>query len=392
MIAQESSVSLSTWDEFRSLMPICGRYVYFDHAAVAPLPGPTRQAIESWLLEATEDGDTRWPEWAQRLEAFRRDMAEFIGALPEEIALVRNTSHGISIVAEGFPWQAGDNVVIPAQEFPANQYPWLALESFGVEVRRVPPKHGVIDLKALEEACDARTRILSVSWVDYLSGFRIAPAELAALAHRYGAYFFLDAIQGLGVFPIDVHQVEIDFLAADGHKWLLGPEGAGVFYCRAPLWEMLRPTSIGWNSVEHPFEFDRIDPNWKKSAARFEGGSQNIIGFLGLHASLSLLRRYGPAAISRRVLDLTNTICEVLRSLGAILLSRRDEGVASGIVTFSIPDLDVIRLREALLRRRIVLSVRQKALRVSPHAYNNEHDVAAFGEALREAVDECRAS
>ncbi len=143
--------------------------------------------------------------------------------------------------------------------------------------------------------------------------------------------------------------------------------------------------------MENPFEFHRIEPRWKESAARFEGGSQNIIGFVGLHASLTLLRGYGPEAVSRRVLDLTDAICEVLRSLRAVVHSRREKGVASGIVTFSVPDLDIVRLREALLRRHVVLSVRQKALRVSPHAYNNEHDVTAFGDALREAVEECRA-
>jgi len=382
----------SDWKTFRSLMPICDRYVYFDHAAVAPLPNPTRQAVEAWLKEAVQSGDVNWPQWAQQLEDFRTEMAEFLGADRQEIALIRNTSHGISIVAEGFPWQPGDNVVIPAHEFPANQYPWIALKDRGVEVRRVPPKDGIIDLKALNEACDSRTRVLSVSWVDYLTGFRIDPAELAAMAHEHGAYLFLDAIQGLGVFPIDVRATEIDFLAADGHKWLLGPEGAGVFYCRAPLWEVLRPTSVGWNSVDDPFEFHRIDPTWKKSAARFEGGSQNMIGFIALRTSLSLLRRFGPHAVSQRVLDLTDRICSILGDVGAVICSNRDKQHASGIVTFAIRDTDPIHLRQSLKQRGIVLSLRQNRLRLSPHAYNNEDDIVRFDQVLRESIPECRAN
>lgn len=391
MTSQNPCPGVGDWEAFRSLMPVCRRYIYFDHAAVAPLPDPARRAVEAWLHEATEQGDVNWPQWAEQIEALRREAAEFLGALPEEIALVRNTCHGISIVAEGFPWRPGDNVVIPAHEFPANQYPWLALKDRGVEVRRVPAKDdGTIDVKALEEACDSRTCVLAVSWVDYLTGFRIDPAELAAMAHRKGAYFLLDAIQGLGVFPLDVRQAGIDFLAADGHKWLLGPEGAGIFYCRAPLWDMLRPTSIGWNSVDRPFDFDRIAPLWKPSAARFEGGSQNMMGFVALRASLSLLRSFGTEALSRRILFLAESICSVLQRRGASILIERDERHASGIVSFTIPDVDPIRLRQSLLQQGVVLSLRANKLRVSPHAYNNEDDIASFDRILRDAIKSCR--
>lgn len=391
MVGGDSDNGSLDWNTFRSLMPICDRFVYFDHAAVAPLPNPTRCALEAWLTEAVECGDINWPQWAQQLEDFRTEVAEFLGATRQEIALIRNTSHGISIVAEGFPWQPGDNVVIPAHEFPANQYPWLALKDRGVEVRRVPPKNGIIDLKALDEACDSRTRVVSVSWVDYLTGFRIDPAELAAMVHERGAYLFLDAIQGLGVFPIDVRRADIDFLAADGHKWLLGPEGAGVFYCRAPLWEVLHPTSIGWNSVDNPFAFHVVEPAWKKSAARFEGGSQNMMGFIGLRASLSLLRSFAPGALSQRVLDLTDSICSILERLGAVVFSKRDDRHASGIVTFTVRNVDPLRLRQSLIERGIVLSLRENKLRVSPHAYNNEDDIVRFEEALRESLRDCGA-
>ncbi|HZN35168.1 MAG TPA: aminotransferase class V-fold PLP-dependent enzyme, partial [Pirellulaceae bacterium] len=226
---------------FRAAMPIASRVAYFDHAAVAPLPESARDAIRGWLDQATEEGDPIWTQWARRLEEVRQAAAGLINAQPAEIALVPNTTSGIGLVAEGLPWQRGDNAVTLENEFPSNQYPWMNLASRGVEVRRVPAPGGALDLNRLEEACDARTRIVSISWVGYATGWRIDPAEVAAICQRRGCLFFLDAIQGLGVFPLDVRAAGVDFLAADGHKWLLGPEGAGLLYIRQELLPELRP-------------------------------------------------------------------------------------------------------------------------------------------------------
>lgn len=369
---------------FRDCMPIARRYAYFDHAAVSPLPEPVRNAIQSWCDEATEHGDLRWPRWAEEVESLRRDAAELTGAAPEEIALVRSTSHGIGIVAEGLPWREGDNVVLPADEFPSNQYPWLALAEQGVEVRRVPLRDGRLELADLEAACDRRTRIVAISWVSYWGGRRTDPAEAAELAHRKGALLFLDAIQGLGVFPLDVRAAEVDFFAADGHKWLLGPEGAGLFYCRRDHLDRLRPTGVGWNSVVHAMRFDRIEPNWKPSAARFEGGSQNMVGMIGLRASLGMLRRLGIATVAEAVLRYTDDACKRLRRIGAEIVSDRRPGVASGIVTFTLPGVDPEEARRRCAAAGVVLSCRAGRLRISPHGYNNESDLERLIAVLRE--------
>ena len=248
---------------FRAAMPIASRVAYFDHAAVAPLPSPTRESIRAWLDQATDEGDVAWAGWARRLEEVRRCAARLINAEPAEIALVPNTTSGISLVAEGYPWQAGDNVVTLANEFPSNQYPWMNLASRGVELRRVEVEGGVVDLDRLEAACDSRTRIVTVSWVGFATGWRIDVRQVAALCQRRGCLFFLDAIQGLGVFPLDVRADGVDFLAADGHKWMLGPgRGRAALHPPRASVARLRPLMVGWNSVAQGSDYtrDRVEP------------------------------------------------------------------------------------------------------------------------------------
>lgn len=233
------------WSVFRHQMPIVHRWAYFDHAAVSPLPEPARAALANWAEDASLRGDTSWPNWSDQTEEVRLLAAGLIGALPTEIALLHNTTEGINLVAEGFPWQPGDNVVTLADEFPSNQYAWMSLASRGVETRRVPTHGGTVDLGRLADACDRRTRVPAISWVSYSSGWRNDLDRLAELAHSRGALLLVDAIQALGVVPLDVRQTPVDFLAADGHKWLLGPEGAGVFFLRREHLDRLRPLGLG---------------------------------------------------------------------------------------------------------------------------------------------------
>ena len=310
------------WDDFRRQMPVARRWAYFDHAAVAPLSGPADTAMREWSLQAAADGDTPWGLWSQRVEEVRTRAATMIGARPEGIALVPNTTCGVNLVAEGFPWQEGDNVVLPDGEFPTNVYAWLNLRHRGVETRRVPLDGARVDLDRLADACDHRTRVISVSWVGYATGWRIDVDRLVDLAHKKGALVFLDAIQGLGMFPLDVSQTPVDFLAADGHKWLLGPEGAGIFYMRDEHLDLLRPIGLGWNSVTGRYDFSNIQLDIRRQAARYEGGSQNMIGLHGLGASLDLLAEFGAApgsrAIADRLLDITDRCCRRLQQAGAI--------------------------------------------------------------------------
>ncbi len=381
--ATASAGDSTVWSEFRRQMPIAQRWTYLDHAAVSPLPQPTRDWIVSWTEDAAINGDTSWPTWAARLEDLRAAAGRLLGASTEEIALVRNTTEGINLVAEGFPWRAGDNVVTLADEFPSNQYPWMHLGTRGVETRRIPTLQGRVDFDGLAQACDRRTRVLAVSWVSYSSGWRNDLDRLAELAHDRGALVLVDAIQALGVVPLDVHRTPIDFLAADGHKWLLGPEGAGLFYLRREHLDLLRPVGVGWNSVAHAHDFDRIELDFRPSAARYEGGSQNILGLTALLASLNLLLDLGTDAICRRIFEITDLACERLRQAGAHVRSDRRPEHKSGIVVFDWPGFDPKALRAACLAHRVVLSCRGGGLRSSAHAYNDASDVDRLIEALR---------
>jgi len=365
-------------------MPIAPRWAYLDHAAVAPLSGPAQEAVVRWAEEATQNGDTACPAWYRRIEELRWLAARMIGAGPEEIALVANTTAGINLVAEGFPWQAGDNVVARADEFPSNQYAWLNLASRGVEVRRVEVRGEAADLDRLAAACDQRTRIVTVSWVTFATGWRHDLDRLAEMAHGHGALLFVDAIQGLGVFPLDVSRTPIDFLAADGHKWLLGPEGAGVLYVRQEHLERLRPLGLGWNSVVHSHDFSHIELDLKKSAERYEGGSPNSVGLLGLAASVELLAGFSAEALGRRIIELTDLACRRLEGLGAVIHSDRSaEEHKSGIVSFELPGRDPQVLCSRCLERQVVLSCRGGWLRISPHAYNDQEDLDRLIEALQ---------
>ena len=375
------------WADFRRQMPVASRWAYFDHAAVAPISGPAQAAMAQWTQRAAADGDTWGPTWTRQLEETRAAAARLIGAEPDEIALVPNTTAGISLVAEGYPWQPGDNVVTLANEFPTNQYPWLNLAERGVEVRRVDAPAGRVDLERIEDVCDRNTRILAISWVGFTSGWRTDVDALVELAHRHGALLMLDAIQGLGVFPLDVKKTPVDFLAADGHKWLLGPEGAGVVYVRIEHLERLRPLGVGWNSVVHSHDYDHIELKLKPTAARYEGGTYNTAGFIGLGASFQLLLDFGVERMAARLLEITDRACERLADAGATIHSTRtptEEGwdPRSGIVSFDVAGSDLRRLRKQLRERDVVLSYRAGLLRISPHVYTNEEDLDRLVEGL----------
>ena len=380
---------------FRAAMPIAERVAYFDHAAVAPLPAPTRDSLRAWLDQAAHEGDQAWGQWSRRIEAVRQAAARLINADPAEIALVPNTTSGIGLVAEGLPWQSGDNAVTLENEFPSNQYPWMNLALRGVEVRRVPAPGGVVDLDRLESACDKRTRIVTLSWVGYATGWRIDPAVVAALCRRRGCLFFLDAIQGLGVFPLDVQASGIDFLAADGHKWLLGPEGAGLLFVRREHLARLRPLMVGWNSVVQGNDYSRVELNLRDSAARYEGGSQNMVGFHGLGASLDLLSSLGVGPVSSPVADqvlaLTDFAASELAALGASLLAPRSGEHRSGIVTFLLPGRDPQTIRRQLEAAGIVVRCRGGGVRLSPHGYNTREEIermiAELKQILRDEPD-----
>jgi len=372
------------WSTLRTEFPVTHRWAFFDHAAVAPISGPAQRAITEWAADLVENGDVHDAQWVQRVEAVRRLAGQLLSADPLDVAFIKNTSEGIDIVAEGFPWQPGDNVITAAEEYPANIYPWMNLAGRGVELRTVASRGNRIALDDIRAAMDSRTRIVSLSFVEYASGFRNDLCAIGGLCRERGVHFLVDAIQGLGVLPLDVGKMPIDFLAADGHKWLLGPEGAGIFYIRRELVDLLHPVAVGWNSVVASRDFSRIDFRLKPHAGRWESGSLNVAGITALGASLELLLGIGIATVGERILEVTDYLCERAPTAGVEVFSSRQAEDKSGIVSLIAPGANVRQLVRRCRDAGIVINHRAGRIRVSPHCYNSMEEIDRLLEVLRE--------
>lgn len=370
------------WDEFRAQMPVVAKWAYFDHAGVAPLPLPAADVLIDFARDNAANGVANWARWRTTVETARKLGAQLVGADGDEIALVHNTTEGINAVAEGFPWKAGDNVVTLSSEFPSNLYPWMNLADRGVEARQVAVTNERVDAAAIERACDSRTRVLAVSWVGYMTGWRNDLIRLSEIARRWGAFFFVDVIQGLGVFPLDVRQVPVDALAADGHKWLLGPEGAGLFYLRKEHFGLLRPTGVGWNSVRHSGDYMNTAFDLKTDASRYEGGSHCLSAIAGFAESLRMMVDVGAEKMSRRLLDVTDRLCERLRRADLAVASCREGERRSGIVAFDVPGRNPVEVKRECKARGVIVNARGGRMRASPHVYCNDADIDRLIEAV----------
>ncbi len=372
-------------EKYRREFPVTKKYVYLDHAGIAPISMRVRSSVDALLREALEGGAFNYPSWAHRVHEVRASCARLIHAETDEIAFVKNTSHGLSLVAEGIDWKAGDTILFSEREFPSNIYPWQNLIRKGIEARPVPSRNGTVQIKDIERLMDSRTRMVAVSSVQFANGFRVGLKRLGSLCRDRNILLCVDAIQSLGVIPMDVRDCNVDFLSADAHKWILGPEGIGMFYCRRGLTEGMKPPLIGWKSVQNDLDFDRPHLVLKRDAQRFEEGSMNLMGIFGLGAAVELLLEVGIEDIERRVLDLGDRIIEEADKRGFETLTPRERQERGGNVTFR-GRFDLEAVRNGLREKGIMVNVRGGGLRVSPHFYNIESDI----EKLFEAVDELR--
>lgn len=371
------------WDAIRrEEFPVAETWAYLDHAAVSPLPRRSAQALRDWVDDQERNGVVNWLEWEKKLKALKVNLARLINAHPDEVAFVNSTTQGIGIVAEGFPWREGDSIVTAAEEYPSNLYPWMNLADRGVTLRTVPSREGRVWVEDLQEACDASTRLLTISHVEFASGFRNDLDALGAFCKERGIAFFVDAIQGLGPLTIDVARTPIDFLAADGHKWLLGPEGAGFVYVRREWIERLRPVGVGWHSVVGSYNSSANEFRLKPTAERWEGGSYNMAGQQGFASSVSLFLEIGPQLVSERILDRAEAVREIARSAGwKVYGSTRPEDL-SGIVALEKEGVDPNAVVAHLRSRGVAAACRRNRLRFSPHLYNNGDDLARLADGL----------
>ena len=369
--------------------PILDQMVFLNHAGVAPISGRAAAAVRAYADQAASAA-YYGAGWYARAKRVKELAANLIGAdSGDEIAFVPNTSTGLSLVAKGLTWHRGDQVVITNVEYPANRYPWEDLKRFGVEVVEVSQRSdGRVAVEDVVGAVTDRTRVVSISQVQYASGYRIDLKPISEAIHRVGGYLCVDAIQTVGVMPVSVSELGIDFLAADGHKWMLGPEGCGIFYCRYDLIEKLHPAVVGWMNMVDSSNYGDYRFEFESTAKRFEPGSYNIVGVLGLGASLDLLLEIGMDEVWSRVEAVTTRLCDGLTGKGYRVFSPRGDGERSGIVVFDRPD-PVIRQTSGpehivtdLEREKIVIVKREGRFRASPHFYNTPEQIDRLVEAL----------
>ena len=358
----------------RKEFPVTDECIFFDHARVAPLPERVRKVVTAFVDDATRFGTVHYENWILELERTRKNFTQLINADIDEVAFIKNTSEGISIVANGFDWQPGDNIVIPDIEFPANVYPWWNLKQRGVETRMAKSVEGRILFDDLVKHVDDRTRILSISSVECNSGFRNDLNRIGTFCKEKGILFIVDAIQSLGVLPMDVKRDHIDFLSADGHKWMLSVEGLGGFYISKEVVDKIRPVTMGWGNVVNAENFMDYDLTLKKDAKKFEEGSLNTMSIHAFGAALDLLLETGIDNIEERVMHLGDRIISELNRRDIEIYNSTLSEERSGNISFAL-DKDVGSLYSYMLENKVKLTVRDGLVRFSPHFYNNEDEI-----------------
>jgi selenocysteine lyase/cysteine desulfurase len=371
-------------DELRSLFPITKDTIYLNHAAVSPPPVPTVEAVTAQLRDVVKYGSLHYRSWVTVKERARKLAAEMIGARPEQIAFTRNTSDGLSTVANGLQWKPGENVVTFRREFPSNIYPWLRLrEAYGVEVRMCEERDGRIELDELIGLIDDKTRVVAISQVQYGSGFRADLERLGRAARKRDALLVVDVIQAMGVIPTDVEAELIDAAAGACHKWLLTPEGVGVLYLSDRARERVEPTLVGWVSVPAPEEYGNFEQDWNRGALAWETGTSATAILHGLEASLRLLTDTGVARIAAHLEELTDYLCERLSARDYNIVSSRRAGEKSQLVCLQHRGGQTASALYAHLKQRgINVAPRGDRLRISPHLYNIKEEIDALVDAL----------
>ena len=371
-------------DQLRALFPITKRAIYMNHAAVSPPPQPTVAAVAAQLRDVSENGSVNYRSWMAVKENARRLAAGMIGARPSQIAFMRNTSDGLSTVANGLRWRAGENVVTFRREFPSNIYPWLRLrEAYGVEVRMCEERDGRVDLDEFISLIDERTRVVAISHVQYGSGFRADLARIGRAARERDALLVVDIIQAMGALPVQVEAELIDVAAASCHKWLLTPEGVGLLYLSDRARERIEPTLVGWRSVENPEDYGNFEQQWKGGALAWETGNAPTALFHGLEASLKLLTETGIERIAAHLSELTDFLCECLAGRDYEIVSSRRAGEKSQIVCLRPHDGQTPHALYAHLKQQgIITAPRGDRLRISPHFYNTASEIETLVKAL----------
>jgi len=363
-------------ETIRSLFPITKNYIYMNHAAVSPLSTRVRDAMASLADDVMRHGTAHYEDWYRTYDNVRSSAARLVNARPHEIAFVRNTSDGISTVANGLDLREGDNIVTSDVEFPSNIYPWMRLgEERGLKMKLAPERDGRIDPGELLSLVDDRTRVVSIIWVQFGSGFRSDLAHIGKFCRERGIFLLVDAIQGLGALKLDVERDYVDAFAADAHKYLLGPEGAALLYISDRVIDRVRPTVVGWTSVKDYERYLDYDLTYRDGALRFECGSLNTVGVYGLGAAIDLFLEVGTEQIEEYVVGLSRYLGDRLTEKGYVVAGSRNPGEMSAVVTCTHEKHSPANLSRQLRAKNIITAPRVKRLRIAPHFYNTRDEI-----------------
>jgi cysteine desulfurase/selenocysteine lyase len=371
---------------YRKEFPVTETLVYLNHAGVSPTSTRARDAIAAWLESCVNRGILDEEDWVETAEACRARYARLVGASPEEICFVRNTSHGLALVAEGLPWKPGDRVAVATTlEYPSNVYVWQHLKDRGVLVDTIAADAGTVTPDAVETALNPDTRLVAVSSAQYATGAITDLAAIGALCRDRGILFCVDGIQTVGALDIDVKKVGAHFLSADSHKWLLGMHGLGALYVSSDVIDQVRPVLVGWKSTTDAWNFDRALFELLTDARKFEEGSLPWALIIGFHAALELLEEIGIPTIGQHIHGLIEHLAQNLTELGADVFPPPE--LRHHILTFTHPDADGAELLERLTGQSFVISRRRGRIRISPHLYNTMEEIDRLVAAIREYLN-----
>jgi cysteine desulfurase / selenocysteine lyase len=383
-VGEDTEVPALDFASVAAQFPIKRKRAYLNNASIGPMSEPVLAAVNAFLEDVRDNGRNNYPTWCRYSEErIKARVAQLIGARASEIAFVKNTTEGLVTVANGLDWREGDNVVLPRFEYPSNVYCWMRLAKSGVSIHWVEPRDGRVPVGAIAEAIDARTRLVSLSAVQFSNGFRHDLAATSELCRKHGVLLNLDAIQWVGALALDLSQFAVDFLAFGGHKWLLAPIGTGIFYCNANALDRLLPPHVGYHSVkksEAHLDYDLTA--YRPGAARFEPALENFPGIWGLDAAVKILLGLGPQRVQEHILGLTTYAAEGLRSRGWQIASPWKVNERSGLLSFFSARANVEQLEPQLRAAGVDIAVRDGKLRISPSYFNDRQDIERLLESL----------
>ncbi len=371
-------------NEIRKLFPAAEKYTYLNSAAVSPMPISAVKAVTSQLKDVSENGSVNLNEWIKTKNRCRDLVAGMLKVKAENVAFLRNTSDGFATIANGLDWAEGDNIVTFANEFPSNFYAWRMIrDKFGVELRTCPERDGRIDIDEFISLIDSNTKLVSISAVQFSTGFRADIERIGRVVRDYDALFAVDIIQGFGVIEFDLDAQFVDIACGASHKWLSSPEGCGIFYLSDRARARVEPTLVGWISVDEPFNFNNYEQSWKPNALAWETGTNSSSLFYGLEQSLLLLNETGVANIENYLEKLTNHLCYLLQTRDYKIVSSRKKGEKSQIVCIMPKAGETsTKLAQTLEQNKVIVSPRGERLRIAPHFFNNQADIERLIELL----------